>query len=163
MANPSVIIRIDDRLIHGQILVGWCAHYPIKKIVVCDNQIAKNEWERELILMSVPSGIKVDIFTIKETHEFLEKNHNEKGTVMLLVSSAQQIQELIETGISVKKINVGGIHYREGRIQYLLYLFLDTEEVKIFRNLIEKGYQFTCQDLPTNSKYDLKKILYGKK
>jgi len=82
---------------------------------------------------------------------------------MLLVSSPQQIKELIGTGIPVKKINVGGIHYREGRKQYLLYLFLDSEEVKIFRNLIHMGYQFICQDLPTNSKYDLERILDGKK
>lgn len=159
MPDLPFIVRIDDRLIHGQIMVGWCNHYPIKKFIICDDAILGNEWEKNLLLTAVPSNYDVEIFSAIDACKFIEANSNSPDLSMVLVNSPQQIKKMANIGLSIKKINIGGIHYKEDRKQYLLYLFLNPQEVEIFKELMDRGYVFECQDLPTNVKYDLRKIL----
>ncbi len=159
MPNSPFIIRIDDRLIHGQVLVGWCNHHPIKKFVICDNEIIENEWEKNLLLTCVPPNFQIEILSTGDTCKFIKENMTLTELTMILVNSPHQIKEMAEIDLPVKRINVGGIHYKENRKQYLFYLFLSPEEVEVFKELLNKGYVFECQDLPTNKKYDLKKIL----
>lgn len=159
MLEPAYIVRIDDRLIHGQVMVGWCNHYPIKKFIVCDDAILENEWEKNLLLTAVPSGYPVKIFSAIDACKFIKANPDSPDLSMVLVNSPQQFKKMADFGLPIKKINIGGIHYKEDRKQYLLYLFLNPNEVEIFKKLMDKDYIFECQDLPTNAKYNLKKIL----
>jgi len=159
MSRPPLIIRIDDRLIHGQVLVGWFSKFPIKKFIICDDEIANNGWERNLILSAASSDFSIEILSIKETCQYIKENLDSSTSTMILVNSPKQIRKMDEIGLPVKSINVGGIHYKEGRIQYLRFLFLNKEEVEIFRQLMNDGFIFECQDLPTNKKLDLKKVL----
>lgn len=159
MPDSPFIIRIDDRLIHGQVLVGWCNHYPIKRFIICDDKIAKNEWEKNLLLTCVPQNFQLQVLSTDETCKFINANMTSKDLTMILVNSPYRIKEMVEIELPVKKINVGGIHYKENRKQYLFYLFLSPEEIEVFKELIDKGYVFECQDLPTNKKHDLEKIL----
>lgn len=159
MPDAPFIIRIDDRLIHGQVLAGWCNHYPIKRFIICDDEIAKNEWEKNLLLTCVPPNFQINILVAEDTSTFIKKNINSKDLTMILINSPYQIMKMDRIGLPIKEINVGGIHYKENRKQYLFYLFLSPEEVEIFKELMDKGYVFECQDLPTNKKHDLKKIL----
>ena len=155
----NIIIRIDDRLIHGQVVVGWCNSYPFKQFIICDDEILENEWEKNLLLTAAPSKLKVKILSSKDTCEYIKNNLNASRRTLILVSSPKQIKRMTEIGLPIRTINIGGIHYKENRKQYLLYLFLNKEEVEIFKELITKGYIFECQDLPTNKKYNLKKVL----
>lgn len=159
MRELPFILRIDDRLIHGQVLVGWCNHYAIKRFIISDDAIIENEWERNLLLQTVPQNFAIEILSAKDTCKFIEKNASARELTMILVNSPYQLKKMAEFGLPIKTINVGGIHYRENRKQYLFYLFLAPDEVRIFEELIERGYIFECQDLPTNPKYDLKKVL----
>lgn len=159
MSRPSLIIRIDDRLIHGQVLVGWCSKFPIKKFIICDDEILRNEWERNLILSAASSDYSTEILSIKDTCQYINENLDSPISTMILVDSPKQIKRMNEIGLRLMRINVGGIHYREGRTQYLRFLFLSKEEVKIFKELMNDGYIFECQDLPTSKKLDLKKVL----
>lgn len=159
----NIIIRIDDRLIHGQVLVGWCNSYHFKKFIICDDEILENEWEKNLLLTAAPSNLKIEILSSKDTCQFIKDNFDTSTQTLILVNSPKQIKKMREIGLPIKTINIGGIHYKENRKQYLLYLFLDEEEVRIFKDLITNGYIFECQDLPTNKKYDLKKVLESSK
>ena len=159
MKYPSIIIRIDDRLIHGQILVGWCGHLHIKKFVISDDEIANNEWKKNFITLNAESDSDIEVLTAENTCQYITENINNEKITMILVRSPHQIKKMADIGLPLKIINVGGIHYREGRNEYLLYLFLDDEEVRLFKDLIKQGFVFECQDLPTNPKYNLEKIL----
>jgi len=69
-----VILRIDDRLIHGQVIVGWGSRFPIHTYVVVDDEIAEQEWERNLLKMAVPPDKKVEILTIREGVHFITEH-----------------------------------------------------------------------------------------
>jgi mannose/fructose/N-acetylgalactosamine-specific phosphotransferase system component IIB len=159
MSPPPLIIRIDDRLIHGQVLVGWCSKFPIKKFIIGDDEIANNDWEKNLILSATSSDYRTEILSIKDTCRYINESLTSSTSTMILVDSPKQIKRMNKIGLPIKRINVGGIHYREGRIQYLRFLFLNNEEVEIFRQLMKDGFIFECQDLPTNKKLDLRKVL----
>jgi len=156
---PSIILRIDDRLVHGQVIVGWGSYYPIQEYAVVDDEIAANEWERNLLIMAVPPTVEAQVLTIPHGVAYIRKHLNAPGVRMVLVSSPRQILQMDALGLPLKTVNVGGMHFREGRKQYLNYLFLNAEEVHLFRQLMEKGYTFECQDVPTSGKVDLIKVL----
>ncbi len=163
MESKDIIWRIDDRLIHGQIIVGWCSQLPIKKLIVCDDEIATTDWEKELLLMAAPPQLETECFTISQMAERLPECLPSKGILMVLVKGPQEIQRLLEAGIKLERVNVGGLHYKDGRREYLPYLFLSEEEVALFERLMERGIKFECQDLPSSPAHDLAKILRRKK
>ncbi len=160
MENRSVIIRIDDRLIHGQVLVGWGSHYPLKRLIVGNDEIAENEWERNLLLMAVPQDIDGRILSLKDTVALLNEDNDVDGLTMVLLDSPGDLQKMLSLGLKPSSaINVGGIHFQEGRREYLPYIFLDDAEVESFRKMIDHDLIFECQDVPTGTKYDLQKLI----
>jgi mannose/fructose/N-acetylgalactosamine-specific phosphotransferase system component IIB len=159
--NP--IWRIDDRLIHGQIIIGWCGQLPIEQLIVLDDQIAATEWEKNLMLMAAPPGLPTLILKTSEIIPYLKKLVNKTNLTLILFKSPRVIQNLIEQGVKFNKINIGGIHFREERVEFLSYLYLSKEEVQIFRDLIAGGIYFECQDLPNSPVYNLSKVIEKKK
>lgn len=160
---PPVIVRIDDRLIHGQVLVGWCNHYNIRDILVADDEIAREEWEKNLLLMAVTGQMHADVVPVAEAVKKIQHCLKAREKCMVLVASPFHIEQMDRHGLAVRTINVGGIHFKEGRREFLHYLFLNDEEVAAFQRLMKKGYRFVCQDVPDGPHYDLARILAKKK
>lgn len=162
MRGSNILWRIDDRLIHGQIIIGWCGQLPIQKLVVCDKEIASTEWEKNLLLMAAPPEISTLVLTPEELAVQLDGWIQSDEIIMILVKSVNLIQQLTELGLQIQKVNIGGIHFQEGRTEYLPFLFLNPEEVSILKALMSKGIEIECQDLPNAPTYNLANLL-GKK
>jgi mannose/fructose/N-acetylgalactosamine-specific phosphotransferase system component IIB len=162
VSHSEILWRIDDRLIHGQIIIGWCGQLPIGRLVVCDDEIARTSWEKNLMLMAAPSNLPTDIHTVTETAGLAEQWSASPKVTLVLVKSPTIIGQLLEEGVKIKKVNVGGIHYREDRKEYLPYLYLSDSEIDIFKDLMIRGISFECQDVPTAHTYDLAKLLKKK-
>jgi PTS system mannose-specific IIB component len=163
MKGDKIIWRIDDRLIHGQVIIGWCGQLPITRLAVIDKQIAKNSWEKELLLMAAPPNLPAEILTVEEITQKISPWTKGKEMILVLLKSPELIKELKDAGVDVKKVNVGGMHFRDDRRELLSYLYLSPNEIKLFEELMEQGIHFECQDLPTSTAYDLKKIIQRKK
>ncbi len=153
------LFRIDDRLIHGQVVLGWAKYLESRSIVLCDDAVAQNEWERELYLSCIPSDLEALIMNIPETSKYLNDGIINPDRTIVLVKSPGVILLLAEQGFLPAKINVGGIHFAEDRRRYLSYLFLTDAEVEELKILSEKGCRITCQDVPTGRIYTLEEIL----
>ncbi|MCK4894841.1 MAG: PTS sugar transporter subunit IIB [Calditrichia bacterium] len=163
MKGDKIIWRIDDRLIHGQVIIGWCGQLPITRLAVIDKQIAKNSWEKELLLMAAPPNLPAEILTVEEITQKISPWTKGKEMILVLLKSPELIKELKDAGVDIKKVNVGGMHFRDDRRELLSYLYLSSNEIKLFEELMEQGIHFECQDLPTSTAYDLKKIIQRKK
>jgi len=160
--HSGIIWRIDDRLIHGQVIIGWCGQLPVQRLIVCDNEIASSEWERNLLLMAAPVNLPAEVCSVEQTANSVHLWQSSKKITLILLKSPDLVKALLARGVSFEKVNIGGIHYREDRQEYLSYLFLSSEEVEIFRELIKTGIYFECQDLPTSSSYNLEKLIEKK-
>jgi len=153
------LIRIDDRLIHGQVVIGWAGHLKTKQIILCEDSVAKNEWEKELYLSIVPEHIKAKIMTTDELADFLKDPHLNLEKTIILVNSPRVIENLIQLGTPINKVNVGGIHFKDGRRKLLNYLYLNEDEIASFLRCIDKGVEFDCQDIPLCKRTPLRKLI----
>lgn len=154
------LFRIDDRLIHGQVVLGWAKYLDSRRIILCDGSVADNKWERELYLSCVPADLEALILNISETSEYLSNNNiTLPERTIVLVKSPGDILQLADQGFLPSKINLGGLHFSEDRKRYLSYVFMSGEEVSQLRSLAERGCEIICQDVPTGRRYNLEEVL----
>ncbi|MEJ2634946.1 MAG: PTS sugar transporter subunit IIB [Calditrichia bacterium] len=163
MPESNILWRIDDRLIHGQIIIGWCSQLPIAELIVCDDEIAETEWETNLLLMAAPPEIPSSVLSISDTISRVREIVIQEIMVLILMKSPFTLQKILKRGTKIEKVNIGGIHFREDRSEFLSYLYLSEKEIKIFEELMGEGIRFECQDLPNSPVYNLEKLLEKKK
>ncbi len=156
------LFRIDDRLIHGQVVIGWASFLNSSKIILCDDSVSENEWEKELYLSIVPENIQSEVLDVPSMAQRLQDGAGDLKKAIILVSSPKVVEALLNAGVKLKQVNVGGIHFKEGRHKYLSYLYLDESEVSAFKRCIERGVRFECQDVPNSKKVPLEHILNNK-
>lgn len=153
-----VLTRVDDRLIHGQVVVGWGRALSPDRIVLVDDRIAGEEWEHDLYRAGVPSALSVDFLTIAEAAGRIPDWTASAERVLLLVADVDSVARLCEGAPAITAVNLGGFHRGDGRKQRLPYLFLSDEELSSLRGLEQRGVQVTAQDLPNTPPVPLEKL-----
>jgi PTS system mannose-specific IIB component/fructoselysine and glucoselysine-specific PTS system IIB component len=153
-----VLYRIDDRLIHGQVVVGWGQPLDIGFIVLVDNEVAASEWEQELYHMGTPPEMEVKFASVADAaRELPSYNADERPGILLTGDIASMLKLVKEAG--VKDVNVGGIHHRADRRQRLRYVFLSPDEEQLLRAIATSGANVTAQDVPTSRAVELDELL----
>lgn len=155
------LYRIDDRLIHGQVVVGWGQPLDLKFIVLVDDEVAGSDWEQELYRMGVPPEMDVYFDAVEEAAGRLARYQDDERRGLLLTGDIDTMSRLVETTPSIRRVNVGGIHHRPGRIQRLRYVFLTPDEERQLRALASKGLEVTAQDVPAARPIPLDELLNG--
>lgn len=155
------LFRIDDRLIHGQVVVGWGQPLDLAFIVLVDDEVASSEWEQELYRMGVPPEMDVHFHTVDEAAEKLPGYQSDDRRGALLTGDIETMARLIELTGSIPRVNLGGIHHRTGRTQRLRYVFLAPDEEKALRALVARGVDVSAQDVPAARPLALNEVLSG--
>ena len=155
-----VLNRIDDRLIHGQVVVGWGQPLDIDFIVLVDDQVASSEWEQELYRMGVPPGMDVYFHSAGDAGPALARYRTDPRRGILLTGDIATMRRLVDSA-GVDAVNVGGVHFRAGRVGRLRYVFLAPEEEEALRDIERQGARVTAQDVPTASPVPLAELLSG--
>lgn len=141
------IVRIDDRFIHGQVTAGWVRPLGIELIILANDQIAADDWEREIYSLAVPPEIEVKIISIDETVQILKSFNCDKKT-MVLINSFKDALKLVLSGIPILKINIGGLHYGNGKRAFAPYIFLSDDEIKDAQQLLARGIKLEGKEIP---------------
>jgi mannose/fructose/N-acetylgalactosamine-specific phosphotransferase system component IIB len=144
-----VLVRVDDRLIHGQVVVGWGQPLDLGFIVLVDDAVRANEWEQDLYRMGVPPGIEVIFASIAEALRRLPEWQADRRPGILLAGDIDTIGALVNGGQAIRHINIGGVHHRPGRSERLRYVYLTDDEAVKLKQLAAKGVEITAQDVPT--------------
>jgi len=154
------LFRVDDRLIHGQVVVGWGQPLGIAFIVLVDDEVRGSDWEQELYRMGVSPEVEVVFASVAEALGALPGwQASERRGIVLTGDIAGMLQLARGTNGAVKKVNIGGIHYREGRREHLRYVYLSDEEVQSLRSLADAGVEVSAQDVPTGTRVGLEELL----
>ena len=153
------LVRVDDRLIHGQVVVGWGRAVHPDVIVLADDDVAQNEWERELYQMGVPDRIEVKFASIDETIQQMEEWSSNTRKTIVLIGDVDSLARLCDGTTFIKDINLGGVHHEGDRRQRLPYLFLTEKEAQQLRGLVKRGIRVSAQDLPTSPPIELEDLL----
>jgi len=144
-----VLVRLDDRLIHGQVVVGWGQALSADRILLIDDQVAQNEWERDLYRLGVPPGMEVDFVAGSGAAAMLDSLSTDASRTIVVAADIDTLSEACRGTNVVKKINVGGLHEGPGRSRRLRYVFLAQDEAEKLAQLKQRGIEITAQDVPT--------------
>ena len=156
-----VLNRIADRLIHGQVVVGWGQPLDVRFIVLVDDAVADSDWEKELYRMGVPPEMEVYFESVVTAAQRLPGYQRENRRGLLLTGDIDTMRRLIESTNGIHAVNLGGIHHRSGRTQRLRYVFLSPEEESQLRSLSGRGIDVTAQDVPAARPLSLGEMLTG--
>jgi mannose/fructose/N-acetylgalactosamine-specific phosphotransferase system component IIB len=154
---PILLCRIDDRLIHGQVVVGWGRPLGIQRIILVDDQVAASEWEQDLYRMAMPPEVEVAFTSVDQARSQLAAWQESPTRTLLLTGDIATMAALQEAdGAVIHDINLGGVHHRPGRRLRLPYVYLTDDEYASLRRIEAAGGAVTAQDVPTTARVPLK-------
>jgi mannose/fructose/N-acetylgalactosamine-specific phosphotransferase system component IIB len=142
-----VLSRVDDRLIHGQVVVAWGRHLHPRRIWVVDDAAAANPWEKEL-LGSVAPEVDVRVVSVAEMAAAHAGEVAAQGPAFLLVRNLGTAVALVEAGAAIGAFNLGGLHYAPGKTKVNEYIYLDDVDRDHARALLRRGIRLDVQDVP---------------
>jgi mannose/fructose/N-acetylgalactosamine-specific phosphotransferase system component IIB len=153
-----VLCRIDDRLIHGQVVVGWGQPLDVGFIVLVDDEVARSEWEQELYRMGAPPEMQIHFYAVDAAPAALPAFTADERAGILLTGNVDAMLALVSKA-GVREVNLGGIHHRADRRQRLRYVFLSPQEEQVLRKMAELGATVTAQDVPSSRAVELPELL----
>lgn len=154
------LFRIDDRLLHGQVVVGWGQPLDIGLVVLVDDELADSEWEQDIYRMGAPPEMTVLFETVDAAAAALDSYRDDPRRAIVLTSDVDTMRRLADAA-SVPSVNLGGIHHAPGRAQRLHYVFLSPEEEGALRAMAARGVEVTAQDVPAARAIPLEELLVG--
>lgn len=154
-----VLVRVDDRLIHGQVAVGWTRTIGASHIVVANDEVAKDNTQKMLLKMATPVGVKSTILSVDEAAALLaaEKFGNDK--VLVLVRDPKSLLRLIEGGVKFDKVNIGNVRMMDGRQRITKEVAATSEEVEDWKQLDQAGIKLEALWIPGGSATNFNEVI----
>jgi len=155
-----VLFRIDERLLHGQVIVGWGMRLGIDYYVVVDDDLASSEWEREIYSAGLPDRAAADFVSHAEALERFRELDGRPGRGALLTRGTRQMRSLAEAGVLAdRRVNLGGLHAMAGRRRALNYVHLTPDEEDDLKAIQGASTGVTARDLPAGKEIHLEDLL----
>jgi PTS system mannose-specific IIB component/fructoselysine and glucoselysine-specific PTS system IIB component len=143
------LYRIDDRLVHGQVVIGWGQPLKAGFIVLVDDAVRASPWEQELYRMGVPPDVELISASVAEAVARLPEWDADPRVGIVVAGDVATAAALTENCHAVKRINVGGVHHRPGRTERLRFVYLSDAEAEQLKQLAARGVEISAQDVPT--------------
>ncbi|MEO0138080.1 MAG: PTS sugar transporter subunit IIB [candidate division WOR-3 bacterium] len=154
------ILRVDDRLIHGQVVAGWARPLGIEELIVASDTLSQDEWTRNVFRLAIPESISFHCCSIQDCVKYLQ-NGLDKKRRMLVVEKVKDAYNLIKNGLKVEEIYIGGLGYREGARSIAPYIYLTPEDIEFIVKIHELGIKIIGKQLPNSQPIDVVKKLTG--
>lgn len=141
--------RVDDRLIHGQVVIAWGHHLHPRRLWVVDAAAAADAWERDLLRSAAPD-LDVRVVDVASAADAWGEEATAEGGAILLVRDLAGALALVEAGAEIPSFNLGGLHYAPGKTRVNDYVFLDDADRAAARALLARGVGLVVQDVPAS-------------
>ena len=157
--NISIIFRIDDRLIHGQVIVGWVKTLNLNNIIVANDKILKDKMRINVMKIAVPLEIHSEFLSIKETAKSLQADTWRGYKTIILLESPEDAYKLAICDVGITEINVGGLHFQDNRKQITSNLALNETDIEYLFKLHKLNIHLEGRGLPSDEPYDVIKAI----
>ncbi len=156
---PIVLFRVDERLIHGQVVIGWGHALRPERYLVVDDDLAESAWEQELYALAA-TGVDVEFLTVGGARDRLDGWRADPTRSILLTRDVRSMARLGEGGaLADEQVNLGGLHHEPGKSELLPYLFVTREDREELRRLADSGAEVSARDLPDASRVPLADLI----
>ena len=147
--------RIDDRLIHGQVVTSWAKETRCSRIIVINDDVVKDTVRKTLLTQVAPPGIKASVVGVEKAIRVIKNPKYENDVVILLFTNPTDVLRVVEGGIDIKSVNVGGMSFKEGKRQITNAVSVDDKDVEAFKALSDKGIEIEFRKVAADNKVDL--------
>lgn len=155
-ATMIKLVRIDYRLLHGQVVFAWINRLGIDRIVIIDDEASKDEMKKTSLKLTKPQNVKLNIFSVQDALDRKNKIKALKENTMIIFSNTRNCYEFLSNFAGVvKEVNYGGIPNKEGAKQFDKAIFLNEEEIEESKKLRDLGLRLYSQQTPTTKVVEL--------
>lgn len=156
---PVVLFRVDERLIHGQVVIGWGHELRPDRYVLVDDELVASEWEQELYTLGAVDA-EVVFVDVEEGRSRLQEWRDADRRTIVLTRDVETMARLAGDGrLRGERVNLGGIHHGPGRTEILRYLHLTEADRRALRAMADEGVEVTARELPDAPKVRLGTLL----
>ncbi|WP_375141960.1 PTS mannose transporter subunit IIAB [Arsenophonus apicola] len=149
------LARIDDRLIHGQVATRWTKETKVKRIIVVSDEVAKDHVRSTLLKQVAPPGVTAHVIDIAKCIRVYNNPKYAGERVMLLFTNPTDVLRIVEGGVDIKSVNIGGMAYRDGKTQVNNAISIDNEDIKAFNQLSKRGIELEARKVSSDNKLDM--------
>ena len=154
-----VLTRIDNRLIHGQVLEAWVPFVQADCIVVANDDIARNPLKKMMMQASVPSRMRVEIGTVAEAVALLNSTQLYHCRILLLFGTTSDAVRAYRGGLSYDRLNLGNLHAEKGKARISCTLFLNPADLDDLELLDQAGVKITSRCIPADGERSWRKLI----
>ena len=158
----AVFTRIDSRLIHGQVAGTWVPFIAPQTFIAASDNAAHDKLRKSLLLQVAPAGVKTNVLDIAKAGRVYNNPKYTGMKTMFVVESPVDVVRLLDEGVKINEVNVGGVTFKTGMVQLSDAVYASEEHLEAYRELLKRGVKLTVQQLPNHSPVDLEKILKQK-
>jgi len=142
------LVRVDDRLLHGQVIVGWGQTLQLCPVLLVSDRVSRDRAMSQTFRQIIPEEQKGDVISLTEAAQRWQRGDFKGTRAMLVVEAPVDALKLLRLGAQFKELVLGGLHFREGREELLPYLYLSEWDRTTLEELRNLGVKIRCQDLP---------------
>ncbi|HXS99495.1 MAG TPA: PTS sugar transporter subunit IIB [Elusimicrobiota bacterium] len=153
------LLRVDDRLVHGQVIEGWLPSLKADLIIVVSDAAASDPVQAALMKMAMPPSVGLLVIGVSAAAETLASPQLASRRALVLVPGPAEALALLKKGVAVDRVNVGGLHFTVGKVQLGRALFLDEKDKAALREISARGVRLEGQPLPSDPEEDLALML----
>lgn len=155
---PNIVgVRIDNRLIHGQVATQWAGSIGANLLLVANDAVAANPMRQNLMNMAAPAFAQTRFFTLDKTAKIIDKA-SPAQKIFLILENPQDALFLVEHGVPIKTLNIGNMHMANGKRQVATTVAVNDNDVEAFKKLQDLGVELEIQRTPTTPKEDVSKL-----
>lgn len=151
------LARVDDRLIHGQVMTAWLQYTSASRIIIIDDGTAADEFTKTIISMAVPRNIDLEILTVNGAASYIKESDDTPA--ILLAKTPEAFLKLVESGINLKEVIVGGMGASKDRSRLHKNIAASDEERKTLKELIDRNISVKIQVIPDQSSVSIETLL----
>ena len=154
-----VHLRVDDRFIHGQILEAWIPHTKANGLIVVNDALAGDFFQKTIMSMAVPDRICLKIVSVADFCALLEDRELRSKSVMLIAASVEDVHALWRQGLAIKRLNLGNIAASDGARQLSFSVWLKESDAALLTEMLDAGIDISLQAVPREREIDLKTLM----
>ena len=151
------LLRVDDRLIHGQVMTAWLNTLPAKEVMIIDDGVANDDFMKAVIKMSAPDKVIVSVRSVEQAIKIF--NEGLPVPTIALVKTPLTIKKMVDRGVKFDAINIGGLGMNSGRKPLFKNISASQEERDALKEFIDKGISVKIQIIPAEKITDVASLL----
>lgn len=153
------LVRIDDRLIHGQVATRWTKETNVTRIIVVSDEVAADNVRKTLLTQVAPPGVSAHVVDVDKMVRVWNNPKYARDRVMLLFTNPTDVVRVVEQGVEVKSVNIGGMAFRQGKTQVNNAVSVDNNDIEAFKKLNARGIELEVRKVSNDPRLKMMDLI----